>query len=194
LKSIQRKYKDDLNSELFNAESYVDDSLDQIDEYHEEIGKILREIEEFVQKKLNVSFKEKFEVLKNDFSKDYDEWNNKIINLNGNLTKNLENLEVLENSLDTLSDKISSIKDSTLEKIKKMQKETSNITSKKHDIMKNSISDLHKNSQKFLTNLKAAVLILEGTRAPIFEKINNLESEKKELLLKIKELEQGGNE
>jgi len=191
---IQRKYKDDLNSELFNAESYVDDSLDQIDEYHEEIGKILREIEEFVQKKLNVSFKEKFEVLKNDFSKDYDEWNNKIINLNGNLTKNLENLEVLENSLDTLSDKISSIKDSTLEKIKKMQKETSNITSKKHDIMKNSISDLHKNSQKFLTNLKAAVLILEGTRAPIFEKINNLESEKKELLLKIKELEQGGNE
>jgi len=190
---IQRKYKDDLNSELFNAEGYVDDFLDQIDEYHDEIAKILGEIEEFVQKKLNILFKEKFEALKNDFSKDYDEWNNKILNLNGNLTKNLENLEKLENSLNTLSDKINSIKDATLEKIKKMQKETSDITSKKHGLMKNSISYIQKNSQKFVTNLKAAVLILEGTKTPIFEKIDKLESDKKELLLKIKELEQGGN-
>jgi uncharacterized protein (UPF0335 family) len=35
---------------------------------------------------------------------------------------------------------------------------------------------------------------LEGTKGPIFEKIEKLESEKKELLLKIKKLEQGGNE
>jgi len=194
INKIQRKYKDDLNSELFNAEGYVDDFLDQIDVYNDEIGEILKDIEEFVQKKLDISFKEKFEVLKNDFSKDYDEWNSKIMNLNGNLTRNLGNLEKLENSLITLSDKINSIKDATLEKIKKMQKETSNITSKKHGIMKNSISDLQKNSKKFVTNLKAAVLILEGTKGPIFEKIEKLESEKKELLLKIKKLEKGGNE
>jgi len=191
---IQRKYKDDLNSELFNAEGYVDDFLDQIDVYHDEIGKILREIEEFVQEKLNISFKEKFEALKNDFSKDHDEWSSKIMNLNGNLTTNLENLEKLENSLNILSDKIITIKDATLEKIKRMQKETSDLASKKHGLIKNSISDLQKNSQKFVTNLKAAVLILEGTKAPIFEKIDKLESEKKELLLKIKELEKGGKE
>ena len=179
---------------MFNAEGYVDDFLDQIDVYHDEIGNILREIEDFVQEKLNISFKEKFETLKTDFSKDYDECNSKIMNLNGNLTKNLENLEILENSLSTLSNKINSIKDATLEKIKKMQKETSDITSKKHGLMKNAISDLQKNSQKFVTNLKAAVLILEGTKAPIFEKIDKLESEKKDLLLQIKELKQGGNE
>ena len=75
-----------------------------------------------------------------------------------------------------------------------MQKETSDITSKKYGLMKNSISDLQKNSQKFVTNLKAAVLILEGTKTPILEKIDKLESEKKELSLKIKELEKGGNE
>ncbi|MBY9014402.1 MAG: hypothetical protein KGD68_01790 [Candidatus Lokiarchaeota archaeon] len=191
---IQRKYKDDLNSELFNAEGYVDDFLDQMDVYHDEIGKILREIEEFVQEKLSISFREKFEALKNDFSKDHDEWSSKIMNLNGNLTSNLENLEKLENSLNTLSDKIISIKDATLEKIKRMQKETSDLTSKKQVLIKNSISNLQKNSQKFVTNLKAAVLILEGTKAPIFEKIDKLESEKKELLLKIKELEKGGKE
>jgi proteasome lid subunit RPN8/RPN11 len=191
---IQRKYKDDLNSELFNAEGYVDDFLDQIDVYHDEIGKILRDVEEFVQEKLKISFREKFDTLKNDFSKDYDDWGSKIMSLNGNLTKNLKNLENLENSLNNLSDKISSIKDVTIEKVKKMQKETSDLTSKKHSSIKNSIDDLQKNSKKFVTNLKAAVLILEGTKAPIFEKIDKLESEKKELLLKIKELEQGGNE
>jgi len=189
---IQRKYKDDLNSEMFNAEGYVDDFLDQIDGYHDDIGKILREIEDFVHEKLNISFKEKFETLKKDFSKDYDEWSERIINLNGNLTKNLENIEKLENSLVTLSDKILSIKDATLEKVKKMQKETSDLSSKKHGIIKNTLSNLQGNSHKFVTNLKAAVLILEGTKAPILEKINNLESEKKELLLKIKDLEEGG--
>ena len=189
---IQRKYKDDLNSEMFNAEGYIDDFLDQIDGYHDDIGKILREIEDFVHEKLNISFKEKFETLKKDFSKDYDEWSKRIINLNGNLTKNLENIEKLENSLVTLSDKILSIKDATLEKVKKMQKETSDLSSKKHGIIKNTLSNLQGNSKKFVTNLKAAVLILEGTKAPIFEKINNLESEKKELLLKIKDLEEGG--
>ena len=190
---IQRKYKDDLNSELFNAEGYVDDFLDQIDVYHDEIGKILREIGDFVQKKLSISFKEKFEVLKNEFSKDYDEWSSKIISLNTNLATNLKNLENLENSLNILSEKITTIKDATLLKIKKMQKETSDLTSKKHGSIKKTISGLQSNSQKFVTNLKAAVLILEGTKAPIFEKIDKLESEKKELLIKIKELEQGGN-
>jgi len=168
--------------------------IDQIDEYHDEIGKILKETEEFIQEKLNIAFKEKFEALKNNFSKDYEEWNNRTMNLNGNLTTNLGNLKKLENSLNILSEKINSIKDATLEKIKKMQKETSDITSKKHSIMKKSISDLQKNSHKFLTNLKAAVLILEGTKEPILEKIDRLESEKQELLLKIKKLEKGGNE
>ena len=189
---IQRKYKDDLNSEMFNAEGYIDDFLDQIDGYHDDIGKILSEIEDFVHEKLNISFKEKFETLKKEFSKDYDEWSERIINLNGNLTKNLENIEKLENSLVTLSDKILSIKDATLEKVKKMQKETSDLSSKKHGIIKKTLSNLQGNSHKFVTNLKAAVLILEGTKAPIFEKINNLESDKKELLLKIKDLEEGG--
>ena len=190
---VQRKYKDDLNAELFNAEGYVDDFLDQIDVYHDDLGKKLKEIEEFVQEKLSISFKEKFEAFKDDFSKNYDEWSRKIMDLNGNLIRNLENLENFESSLNNLSDKINSIKDSTLEKIKKMQKETSDLTSKKNSSLKTSIIDLQKNSQKFVTNLKAAVLILEGTKAPIFEKIDRLESEKKELLLKIKELEQGGN-
>jgi len=191
---IQMKYKDNLNFEMFSAEDNVDNFLDQIDEYHDEIGKILKETEEFIQEKLNIAFKEKFEALKNNFSKDYEEWNNRTMNLNGNLTTNLGNLKKLENSLNILSEKINSIKDATLEKIKKMQKETSDITSKKHSIMKNSISDLQKNSHKFLTNLKAAVLILEGTKEPILEKIDRLESEKQELLLKIKKLEKGGNE
>ena len=66
--------------------------------------------------------------------------------------------------------------------------------SKKQSKAVNSITGLNKKSQKFLTNLKAAVLILEGTKTPIFEKIDKLESEKKELLSKIKELEKGGTD
>jgi uncharacterized protein (UPF0335 family) len=191
---IQRKYKDDLNAELFNAEGYVDDFLDQIDLFQGEIITILNEIKEVVEEKVSTLFKEKFNGLKNDFSRDYDECHKKIVGFNGNISVNLDNLEKIETSLNSLSDKITAIKETTLEKIKKMQKETSDVTSQKHNKTLNILTDLSKKSQKFLTNLKAAVLILEGTKTPIFEKINKLESEKKQLLSKIKELEKGGTD
>lgn len=190
---IQRKYKDDLNSELFKAEGYVDDFLDQIDEYQEEVIELLKEINVIVKEKVNALFKEKFEGLINDFSRDFNDCQKKLTDYNGSVSVNLDNLEKLENSLNSLSEQIKSIKNATLDKIKAMQKETYNVTSKKHNLMLNNLNNLNIQSQKFLTNLKAAVLILEGTKAPILDKINNLESEKKELLLKIKKLEQGGN-
>ena len=190
---IQKKYKDDLNSELFKAEGYVDDFLDQIDEYQEEIAELLKEINVIVREKVNTLFKEKFEGLINDFSRDFDDCQKKLIDYNGKVSVNLDNLEKLENSLNSLSEQIKSIKNATLDKIKAMQKETYDVTSKKHNIVLNNLNNLNKKSQKFLTNLKAAILILEGTKAPIFEKIDKLESEKKQLLLKIKKLEQGGN-
>jgi proteasome lid subunit RPN8/RPN11 len=191
---IQRKYKDDLNAELFNAEGYVDDFLDQIDLYQGEIITILNELKEIIEEKVSTLFKEKFDGLKNDFSRDYDECHKKIIDFNSNISVNLDNLEKIETSLNSLSDKITAIKETTLEKIKKMQKETSDVMSKKHNKALNILTDLSKKSQKFLTNLKVAVLILEGTKAPIFEKIDKLELEKKQLLSKIKELEKGGTD
>ena len=190
---IQRKYKDDLNSELFKAEGYVDDFLDQIDGYQEEIAELLKEINVIVREKVDTLFKEKFEGLINDFSRDFDDCQKKLIDYNDKASVNRDNLEKLENSLNSLSEQIKSVKSATLDKIKAMQKETYDVTSKKHNNVLNNLNNLNKKSQKFLTNLKAAVLILEGTKAPIFEKIDKLESEKKQLLLKIKKLEQGGN-
>jgi proteasome lid subunit RPN8/RPN11/uncharacterized protein (UPF0335 family) len=190
---IQKKYKDDLNSELFKAEGFVDDFLDQIDGYQEEIAELLKEINVIIKEKVNTLFKEKFEGLINDFSRDFDDCQKKLTDYNGSVSVNLDSLEKLENSLNSLSEQIKSIKIATLDKIKAMQKETSDMTLKKHNIVLNNLNNLNKKSQKFLTNLKAAVLILEGTKAPILEKIDRLESEKKQLLLKIKKLEQGGN-
>jgi hypothetical protein len=190
---IQRKYKDDLNSELFKAEGYVDDFLDQIDGYQAEIAELLKEINVIVKEKVDTLFKEKFEGVINDFSRDFDDCQKKLINYNGGVSVNLSNLEKLEKSLSSLSEQIKSVKNATLDKIKTMQKETYDMTSKKHNIALNNLNNLNKKSQKFLTNLKAAVLILEGTKAPILEKIDKLESEKKQLLLKIKKLEEGGN-
>ena len=191
---IQKTYKDDLNYELFKAEGYVDDFLDQFDVYQGEINTILNEIKEIVDEKVRSLFKEKFDGLKEDFSKDYDECHKKIVDFNSNISVNLDNLVNLENSLNVLSEKVNSVKGKTLEKIQKMQKETSDVTSKKQSKALNYLTDLNKKSQKFLTNLKAAVLILEGTKTPIFEKIDRLESEKKQLLSKIKELEKGGTD
>ena len=188
---IQRKYKDDLNAEMFNAEGYVDDFLDQIDSYQGEFLTTLNEIKEIIEENVNKIFKEKFDDLKNNFSRDYNEFNKKIVDFNNDISVNLDNLEQLETSLNSLLEKINSIKDATLEKMKKMQKDSSDNLSKSQSKAISTLSDLNKKSQKFLTNLKAAVLILEGTKTPIFEKIDKLESEKKLLLSKIKELEKG---
>ncbi len=191
---IQRKYKDDLNAEMFNAEGYVDDFLDQIDGYQGDIITLLNEIKEIVGVKVNNLFKENFDVLKIEFSRDYDEFHKKIVDFNSDISANLDNLEKIETSLKSLSEKINTIKETTLEKVQKMQKEISDATSKKQSKALGTLADLNKKSQKFLTNMKAAVLILESTKTPIFEKIDKLELEKKQLLSKIKELEKGGSD
>jgi uncharacterized protein (UPF0335 family) len=47
---------------------------------------------------------------------------------------------------------------------------------------------LNKETKKILSNLKAAILVLEGSKEPIFNKIEKLENEKKNLLSNIKEI------
>ncbi|GAG83499.1 unnamed protein product, partial [marine sediment metagenome] len=170
---IQRKYKDDLNAEMFNAEGYVDDFLDQIDVYQGEIVTLLNEIKEIVEVKVNSLLKEKFGVLKTEFSRDYDVFHKKIVDFNSDISVNLDNLAKIETSLNSLSEKIDSIKETTLEKIQKMQKETSDASSKKQSKALGILAELNKKSQKFLTNMKAAVLILESTKTPIFERLIN---------------------
>ena len=54
--------------------------------------------------------------------------------------------------------------------------------------MKGNLNNFDKETKRFLSNLKAAIILLESTKTPIKSKLKTLQEETKELQKSIKEL------
>lgn len=189
---IQNKFKDDLNSNLFEAEGYVDDNLDHLDEDREEIYKIINLLNEEFKEKLKTSIEDRIKVVLDEFSADFNDMVDKILEIKKSGFANLETIENSQKSLNQLSEKISTLNNLTTNNLSEILTNIAGNTTKKNNKIYGSISNLNKISKSIISDLKAALLILEGTKTPILEKIKKLEMEKTELMLKLKKLERGG--
>ena len=189
---IQKKFKDDLNSNLFEAEGYVDDNLDHLDEDREEIYKIINLLNEEFKEKLKSSIEDRIKLVLDEFSADFNDMVDKILEIKKSGFVNLEAIENSQKSLNQLSEKISTLNNLTTNNLSEILTNIAVNTTKKNNKIYGSISNLNKISKSITSDLKAALLILEGTKTPILEKIKKLEMEKTELMLKLKKLERGG--
>lgn len=189
---IQKKFKDDLNSNLFEAEGYVDDNLDHLDEDREEIYKIINLLNEEFKEKLKSSIEDRIKLVLDEFSADFNDMVDKILEIKKSGFVNLEAIENSQKSLNQLSEKISTLNNLTTNNLSEILTNIAGNTTKKNNKIYGSISNLNKISKSITSDLKAALLILEGTKTPILEKIKKLEMEKTELMLKLKKLERGG--
>ena len=189
---IQKKFKDDLNSNLFEAEGYVDDNLDHLDEDREEIYKIINLLNEEFKEKLKSSIEDRIKLVLDEFSADFNDMVDKILEIKKSGFANLEAIENSQKSLNQLSEKISTLNNLTTNNLSEILTNIAGNTTKKNNKIYGSISNLNKISKSITSDLKAALLILEGTKTPILEKIKKLEMEKTELMLKLKKLERGG--
>ncbi|KKN50865.1 hypothetical protein LCGC14_0628240, partial [marine sediment metagenome] len=174
---IQKKFKDDLNSNLFEAEGYVDDNLDHLDEDREEIYKIINLLNEEFKEKLKSSIEDRIKVVLDEFSADFNEMVDKIFEIKKSGFANSEKIENSQKSLNQLSEKISTLNDLTTNNLSEILTNISGNTTKKNNKIYGSIINLNKISKSIISDLKAGMLILEGTKTPILEKIKKLEME-----------------
>ena len=189
---IQIKFKDDLNSNLFNAEGYVDDKLDKLDEDREEIYNIIKLLYEEFKDKMNLTIETRISSALEEISVKYNEVVNKIVEIKNNSSKNIERIVNSQNLLHQLSEQINGINSRISNKLPQTLKSVEDNTIKKNNKIYGALSNLNKITKSFISDLKAGVLILAGTKKPIIDRIERLETEKTELLLKIKDLKKGG--
>ena len=187
---IQIKFKDDLNSNLFNAEGYVDDKLDQLDVEQEEIYKTINLLAEEFKEKLNSTIEKRMKTVLEEISAKYNNAVDKIVEI-----KNINTIEKIENSqlsLNRLLEQINNFNSKFSENLKESLRNIEENTRKRNNKIYGNLTNLNKTTKSFVSDLKAAVLILERTKISISERVKRLETEKTELLLKIKNLEKGG--
>ncbi|MFX1588003.1 MAG: hypothetical protein ACFFC1_07600, partial [Promethearchaeota archaeon] len=194
IRSLQNSFNFSLQDDLKKLDFYIDDKLDKLDEGLNNIEKTIHQFKENLTLKIN-------QLIENTFLQN----NNQIID---NFDKNLGDLntinEMNEIVLQTLEpdyielEKLFNIIDPTKSRIKGALEDNQEIIlnnfGKKLPIIKNIFSNLDKDLRKLLSDLKAAILVLEGSKGPVLDKIEKLENEKKNLHNTIRELKNEINE
>jgi len=54
--------------------------------------------------------------------------------------------------------------------------------------MKSNLNNINKDTKGYLSNLKAAIILLESSKTPLKDKLNSIQNENKELQKVIKDL------
>ncbi|MHA1625976.1 MAG: hypothetical protein ACTSWH_12675, partial [Promethearchaeota archaeon] len=186
--SIQKTFNHSLHDEFEDLDNYIDNRLDVFDEKQENLREKITKFEEDNNILINNALQEGLTHLKEGVLNNFENSSLKILEMDKkqvNIINNLENSNItLQDMIKTLEPSkiriiggIDAIKESIIENVKKKLKST-----------ESKFESLENESNKLLSDLKAAILVLEGSKEPIIGKIERLELDKKNLHEKLKEI------
>jgi len=193
ISNIQKDFKFSLKDKLNQLDIYIDDKFDEFDNNNESLKEIISQIKIELNDKLKVIFEEKLKVSLDQGINSFKETLENLSKINQESPKVFEKLESEQNSLNSLLEKIDSIEDSINNKLKNLQDEVINKLSKNTNKIVGNFINLNKDTKSFLSDLKAAIILLESSKNPIQSKIKTLETENKNLqkdLLELKTVNQ----
>ena len=193
ISNLQKELKFSLKEKLNELDMYIDDKFEEFKEDREN----LKENVNLLKAELKNQLSELLEIkLRNSLGRWLNSFEQTIEQLAKIGTKTSLYSEKLKSQISALnnsSEKIRSIEEITLDKLNSLQEEfLGKVTKNTNKIVGNFIN-LNKETKSFLSDLKAAIIVLEGSKNPIKNKINTLETENKNLQKDIKDLK-GENE
>ncbi|MFX0032716.1 MAG: Mov34/MPN/PAD-1 family protein [Candidatus Hermodarchaeota archaeon] len=185
---LQKSFNFSLQDKLKELDFYIDDKLDDLDN-------AFKNVEDQIE-----SFKESFirqihESIENTFLPNITQMVNKFDNNLGELNKINEDSETILKDLEknyTKIDELNNLIEPTNSRIKGAIEEKQEVVlinvKKRITNVQMVFSDLDKDLRKVVADLKAAILVLEGSKTPVLNKIEKLENEKKNLHNTIRDL------
>ncbi|MFX0148775.1 MAG: Mov34/MPN/PAD-1 family protein [Candidatus Hodarchaeota archaeon] len=185
---LQKSFNFSLQDKLKELDFYIDDKLDDLDD-------AFKNVEDQIE-----SFKESFirqihESIENTFLPNITQMVNKFDNNLGELNKINEDSETILKDLEknyTKIDELNNLIEPTNSRIKGAIEEKQEVVlinvKKRITNVQMVFSDLDKDLRKVVADLKAAILVLEGSKTPVLNKIEKLENEKKNLHNTIRDL------
>jgi proteasome lid subunit RPN8/RPN11 len=186
INNLQKSFNFSLD--LKKLDFYIDDKLNNLDEGLINMEKEIHQFKENLTLQINQLIENKFLQDVNHIIESFDKNLgdlDKVNEMNEMVLQTLEpdyvELEKLYNIIDPTKSRIKgAVEDNQEIILNNFKKKLSNI--------KGIFSNLDKDLRKLLSDLKAAILVLEGSKGPVLNKIEKLENEKKNLHNTIREL------
>lgn len=187
--NLQNSLKFSLMDKLNELEIYIDDRFEGFDSDHEKIKNFINITKEELIKQTTELFEEKVKIESYESLKDFDEISNKLTDINQDDANQTQIIEEQIISLESLVERINSLKNSTSENLKDIYKNILNTFKQKISGISNSFNVLSNNTDSLLSILEASITLVENSKLSIQNKINLLSTENENLSEKIQQLE-----
>jgi proteasome lid subunit RPN8/RPN11 len=183
--NLQQSFNYDLQNDIKDLDFYVDDKLEDIDNEKEKIEElVLKSKEEFINQ-IRSSFED---ISFSQLLEKVEKGSNGIVEFNKNFSNNIKSLNGGSNALKKYTEKYKSIDNLIKSDLNTVQEELLTNFNKKVSKIKGNLITLYKETKNYLSDLKAAIILLESSKNPIKNKLSTLQSENKELQKTIKNL------
>jgi proteasome lid subunit RPN8/RPN11 len=189
--SLQKSFNYSLQDKLKELDFYIDDKLDTLDEENEKFKSIIEDFNKNLMDEFDNLFEKKFFPFLKQIVGNFEKSDNKLRKIEESYKEILKNYKGNKEILIEFSKIIDPSKTRILSEIENKNKNILENYKKKLKTIEANYNNLDKDLKNILSDLKAAILVLEGTKNPILSKLEKQKNEKKELLNKIKELKKG---
>jgi len=188
ISNLQKELKFSFKDKLNELDMYIDDKFEEFGENQEKLkeqfNQFFLELKDQLNELLETKLRNSLGQMLSSFEETTDQFA-KIGTKTSILSEKLKNQFV---TLNKNSEKIRTIENITLDKINSLQEELlAKVVKSTNKIVGNFIN-LNKETKSFLSDLKAAIIVLESSKNPIKNKIDTLETENKSLQKNIIDL------
>jgi len=183
--SLQKSFNYNLQNDIKDLDFYVDDKLEDLDDEKEKIEELVHKLKEDSINQIRSSFDgtnfaqmlEKIEKVLNNISE-----------FNNNFSTNIKSLNGGSNALKKYTEKYKSIDHAIQSDLNTVQEDLLTNFNKRVSKIKGNLNNLYKEAKNYLSDLKAAIILLESSKNPIKSKLTTVQNENKELQKTVKEL------
>ncbi|MFW9822269.1 MAG: hypothetical protein ACFFE4_05015, partial [Candidatus Thorarchaeota archaeon] len=207
ISNLQKTFNYDLQNDLRDLDFYVDDKLEELDKEKEEIQNLIVKVIDDYKTRINILFNEKIQATFSPIINKIEAISSKISDFNEGLSNQIISQEGGISSLNSLTEGYRTINNLIQSNLDTKKEELLTDFSKKINRIKGNLNNLNNDTKSYVSDLKAAIILLESSKNPIGSKLKTMQTESKEyqktikdlksehqqLLNKIKKLEKGGD-
>jgi proteasome lid subunit RPN8/RPN11 len=194
ISGLQKEFKFSLREKLNELDMYIDDKFEEFDSNQEIFKNSFNQIKIELEEQFNILFEQKLKDIMFKIVNSINEHIDNLAEIKNNSLKTSESFDETIKIVETLTESMNSIENSSIDVLEKKIEELSEIFTKNLNKVIGNFINLSKDSKDFLSDLKAAIILLESSKNPIENKLDTLEVENKTLQKSIAELKRQNEE